>query len=368
MKSTFPTLLVRVLVLKSSASDMSTAEISETTNPLPAEPGEPLALESWSLLMNGILSATALIYNYVFLLGLSSLYSSQISALQNSYIPLLPISTTENTAGNAEWSAFVGPLVKMWKMQSVACALLSSAVVALLQVSSFSDNIITETLAIVIIICSVAGFLVATLYALHISRLRTEEDGRIWVKDATKIKDSAFFNAPALLAVPRVWFIWSIVLFPALILCFVWRHSSEDRSSSNDTLPLPSRLILTIVFCIAFVHISYVYYCFSRLGTVHIASADDVDSDESTIFAGFYRSATIQLPVPASPTDSEEQPTELPADQSSAVLDDGDIEATFCLGNSNHPPGIHVDINNKPTAGGLLRYSKTRKPSIFSPF
>lgn len=164
------------------ASGVETSVSEAPIDNVPDEPEVQLVAESLRLVLGIVVSTAALLYNYVFLLGLSSVYSSQISSLMGAQIPILLLPAAPITIRKREWHLFVASLLKIWKVQSVACALISSAVVAFLQVPSFSNNPITETIGIVVIVCSVAGFLINVVYALHLSRFRHWEAGKQWVK------------------------------------------------------------------------------------------------------------------------------------------------------------------------------------------
>ncbi|RDB20239.1 hypothetical protein Hypma_012623 [Hypsizygus marmoreus] len=150
------------------------------------------------------------------------------------------------------WEAFIDSLVREWKTLNVVSALLLSAILTMFQIPSAADDPVTRTAALLSLICALMSLSYGCMYIVRFGTMRSMYRASKWAEEARKTKTSIWWNVWVLLAMPAVWMSWSMLLFIASILSFVWRTGSEldpeERPPLSAHAALGPRIAVTGVF------------------------------------------------------------------------------------------------------------------------
>ncbi|GLB33212.1 hypothetical protein LshimejAT787_0100970 [Lyophyllum shimeji] len=156
------------------------------------------------------------------------------------------------------WEAFVDSLLREWKTLNVVSALLLSAILTMFQIPSAADDPVTRTAALLSLICALMSLSYGCMYIVRFGTMRSMLRAAKWAEEARKTDTLIWWNVWVLLAMPAVWMSWSMILFVASILSFVWRTGSEldplDRAPLSSRAALGPRIAITSVFTLGMVY------------------------------------------------------------------------------------------------------------------
>ncbi|KAJ7056079.1 hypothetical protein C8F01DRAFT_376116 [Mycena amicta] len=224
------------------------------------------------------------LYLHLLLLRIPHLYFSRIAllfedaGLSKEDLPILSATRDINAVPHLvnfhyAWDAFLDTLVKEWKAQAVISALLLSAILSLLQLSLITDSI-SRTTALLALICALLSVSFASIYVFQFGGGAIR---KIWKaakiaeeaqKQEHRISISIIWNTWIFLAVPAIWFAWSIILFLASITIFVWRTYtlSHPFETPTRTRTIAGAIALSAVLLIGVVCLCGVLWTFRRFG------------------------------------------------------------------------------------------------------
>ncbi|KIM41592.1 hypothetical protein M413DRAFT_27906 [Hebeloma cylindrosporum] len=169
------------------------------------------------------------------------------------------------------WEAFIDSVMREWKTFNVISVLLLSAILTILQIESAADDPLTRYLAIFSLICSLISLLFGCMYIIRFGTMRKTYKAAEWALEAKKTKTVIWWNVWVLLAMPVVWLTWSIMLYIACIMSFIWRTSAQDANPPADLSEsglLAVRIVITVVLGIGMLYGWLILSTFSRYGEV----------------------------------------------------------------------------------------------------
>ncbi|OBZ69520.1 hypothetical protein A0H81_10494 [Grifola frondosa] len=139
------------------------------------------------------------------------------------------------------WLGISRKLVKQWKMLLFLCGAVLSATVALLQISDIAEHILTNTLAMICIVCALTSLVMGLIHLFTIHNVRS---GLLWVQGAVQM---GWPNVAALLAAPAAWLVWSIFTLLALVLSYVWSTPEPSNGTNGNMLAFPPNNVTQVV-------------------------------------------------------------------------------------------------------------------------
>ncbi|KIM38312.1 hypothetical protein M413DRAFT_30162 [Hebeloma cylindrosporum] len=168
------------------------------------------------------------------------------------------------------WEAFIDSVMREWKTFNLISALLLSAILTILQIESAAADPLTRYFAIVSLICALISLLFGCMYIIRFGSMRKTYKAAEWALEAQKSKTVIWWNVWVLLGMPVVWLTWSIMLYIASIMSFVWRTTVQDAGPptalSGGSL-LAVRIVITFVLGLGMVYAWLILSTFSRYGT-----------------------------------------------------------------------------------------------------
>ncbi|TFK70799.1 hypothetical protein BDN72DRAFT_502881 [Pluteus cervinus] len=174
---------------------------------------------------------------------------------------------THSPSFKPAWERFVESLIKEWETLNVVAALLLSAIFTIFQINSAANDNVTTTLAILSFACALMGLLYGCMYIIRFGSLKRVVEARHWVEKMQQEDDRIhrhLWNEWILLAMPAVWLCWSILLFVACILSFVWR-ANTSQSSDGPTFGLAAQTALTVLVGLGVIYFFAIVWSF-RIG------------------------------------------------------------------------------------------------------
>ncbi|TFK70817.1 hypothetical protein BDN72DRAFT_838491 [Pluteus cervinus] len=162
------------------------------------------------------------------------------------------------------WESFVESLIKEWETLNVVAALLLSAIFTIFQIDRAANDNLTVTFAILSFACALMGLLYGCMYIIRFGSLKRVVEARHWVEKMQREDDHIhrhFWNEWILLAMPAVWLCWSILLFIACILCFVWR-ANLSQSSDGLTFDLGAQISVSILVGLGVIYFFAIVWTF----------------------------------------------------------------------------------------------------------
>ncbi|KAL1728173.1 hypothetical protein EV714DRAFT_215745, partial [Schizophyllum commune] len=175
--------------------------------------------------------------------------------------PLLQFKTT--------WEQFVDNLLQEWKVLNVISALLTSAVLTILQIKAAAADPIVRTAALLALICTLMSLLYGCLYTVRFGSMKAMYKASEWAVEAQKTTTNVFWNVWVMLAMPAVWLLWSvasIISFIVSIMAFVWRAGEPADLIASPSQLLASRVIVSVALALGAVYFLLVVRTFTRYG------------------------------------------------------------------------------------------------------
>ncbi|KAL1683401.1 hypothetical protein EV122DRAFT_248813 [Schizophyllum commune] len=157
--------------------------------------------------------------------------------------PLLQFQTT--------WEQFVDNLLQEWKVLNVISALLTSAVLTILQIDAAAADPIVRTAALLALVCTFMSLLYGCLYTVRFGSMKAMYKAFEWDLEAQKTTTNIFWN---------VW-VMSIISFIVSIMAFVWRAGAGGEPADLVASPsqlLGSRVIITVALALGAIYFALV--------------------------------------------------------------------------------------------------------------
>ncbi|KAF9527384.1 hypothetical protein CPB83DRAFT_856456 [Crepidotus variabilis] len=167
------------------------------------------------------------------------------------------------------WEAFIDSVMREWKTLNIISVLLLSAILTLLQIDAAAADPVTRHLALFSLICSLISLLFGCMYIVRFGSMRKTYRAAEWALEAKKTKTVIWWNVWVLLAMPVVWLTWSIILYIACIMTFIWRTGPPDASPPSTISAhglLVTRTMLSFVLFIGIIYACLVLATFRRYG------------------------------------------------------------------------------------------------------
>ncbi|KAF9564916.1 hypothetical protein CPC08DRAFT_630547, partial [Agrocybe pediades] len=120
-------------------------------------------------------------------------------------------------------------------------------------------------------ICALVSLLFGCMYIIRFGSMRKTYKAAEWALEAKKTKTSILWNVWVMLAMPAIWLTWSIILYIACIMSFIWRTSPQDSNPSNplsSTILLIIRTVISSILGIGFIYGVLILRTFRRYGQV----------------------------------------------------------------------------------------------------
>ncbi|KAF8646488.1 hypothetical protein AX16_007190 [Volvariella volvacea WC 439] len=123
---------------------------------------------------------------------------------------------------NKAWGRFIGSLLREWKYCNIIFALIVSAILSMLQIDLAMEFVVARTAALMSLLLSLGGIILATTLSLYFSKMQTFNDRAFqWTKViAPKGHESEYLNIWVIMALPVVTLVWSVILFMTSIMAF----------------------------------------------------------------------------------------------------------------------------------------------------
>ncbi|KDR70985.1 hypothetical protein GALMADRAFT_254612 [Galerina marginata CBS 339.88] len=167
------------------------------------------------------------------------------------------------------WESFIDSVMREWKTFNIISVLLLSAILTILQIQGAADDPITRSTALFSLICALMSLLYGCMYIIRFGSMRKTYKAAEWALEAKRTKTGIWWNVWVLLAMPAIWLTWSLVLYIACIMSFVWRSSPQDNGPpllmSKGAL-LTVRIVITTVLGLGIVYAWLILNTFSRYG------------------------------------------------------------------------------------------------------
>ncbi|KAJ7708999.1 hypothetical protein B0H17DRAFT_916919 [Mycena rosella] len=169
----------------------------------------------------------------------------------------------------SSWENFIDSLMREWKTLNVISVLLMSAILTMLQIDAAAAHPVTRTTALFSLICALMSLLYGCMYIIRFGTMRKMHKASSFANEAQKGTTSIWWNVWVLLAMPAVWLAWSIILFLACIMSFIWSSGSSQDTPAFDISPgatLGLRIGLTVVFSLGLIYFALIVRTFHRYG------------------------------------------------------------------------------------------------------
>ncbi|VDB92438.1 unnamed protein product [Peniophora sp. CBMAI 1063] len=187
------------------------------------------------------------------------------------------------------WESFIGSLLQEWNTLNIISALLSASILTLLSLGGTADDPITRTAAVISLLCSIWSIIYASMYIVRFGPMRKMYKAASWAKEA-KERTNILWNVWALLAMPAVWLMWSLIAFLVAIMSYVWRTNSVNSPDSRTTsvhAALATRIVISCVLGLGLVYFLAMLNTFRRYG-------EKMDSEWRKTIAGLANQAWLQ--------------------------------------------------------------------------
>ncbi|KAF8159937.1 hypothetical protein B0H34DRAFT_674211 [Crassisporium funariophilum] len=168
------------------------------------------------------------------------------------------------------WESFIDSVMREWKTFNIISVLLLSAILTILQIETAASDPVTRYTALFSLICALISLLFGCMYIIRFGSMRKTYKAAEWALEAKKTKTVIWWNVWVLLAMPAIWLTWSIILYIACIMAFVWRTGGKDTTPSelSDKGLLAMRIIITIVLGLGLLYGCLIVSTFRRYGEV----------------------------------------------------------------------------------------------------
>ncbi|KAF8806754.1 hypothetical protein BYT27DRAFT_7101379 [Phlegmacium glaucopus] len=168
------------------------------------------------------------------------------------------------------WEFFIDSIMLEWKTFNIISVLLLTAILTVLQIQSAAEDPLIKYTALLSLMCALMSLLFGCIYIIRFGSMRKTYKAAEWALEAKRTKTLVWWNVWVLLAIPAIWLTWSIILYIACIMSFVWRSNVTNTTSPgiSDTGLLVIRVVITVVLTIGVVFGFLIMATFRRYGEV----------------------------------------------------------------------------------------------------
>ncbi|KAF8969627.1 hypothetical protein BDZ97DRAFT_1915174 [Flammula alnicola] len=148
------------------------------------------------------------------------------------------------------WESFIDSLMREWETFNIVSVMLLTAILTILQISTAASDPVTRYAALFSLICALISLLFGCMYIIRFGTMRKTYAAVEWAKAVVGSSESVIWNVWVLLAMPAVWLTWSILLFIAAIMSFVWRATPDGNvtpTNLSDGALLAIRIVMSAV-------------------------------------------------------------------------------------------------------------------------
>ncbi|KAF6761912.1 hypothetical protein DFP72DRAFT_591265 [Ephemerocybe angulata] len=224
---------------------------------------------SWSILRSMNNSLPLRLYNYS-MLGLPHLYFARIAvffeysqqlnlaemealiqagrgaARDPSYL-ISKADSKEYERFKVSWAGLIDTFLKEWKILNLVSVLLLSAIISLLQIEAGLRDPFVHYPALCSLSCALMAALYACGYTLRFNLMRVPHKALQWAKDTQDEGINKLWNTWVILALPGLWFIWSLLFFIFSVAAFVCRGDLESYSRPSSGVLLALKIGLCTI-------------------------------------------------------------------------------------------------------------------------
>ncbi|KAF5333183.1 hypothetical protein D9611_002805 [Ephemerocybe angulata] len=148
------------------------------------------------------------------------------------------------------WAGLIDTFLKEWKILNLVSVLLLSAIISLLQIEAGLRDPFVHYPALCSLACALMAALYACGYILRFNLMRVPHKALRWAKDTQDEGINKWWNIWVMLALPGLWFIWSLLFFIFSVVAFICRGDLESpysRPSSGVLLALKIGLCTILI-------------------------------------------------------------------------------------------------------------------------
>ncbi|VDB92436.1 unnamed protein product [Peniophora sp. CBMAI 1063] len=204
------------------------------------------------------------------------------------------------------WERLIGSLLQEWQTVNIISALLSASILTLLSVNGTSNDPVIRTTSVVSLLCSLWSIICASLYTVQFSPMKRMQKAASWVEEVRQ-RQRVLWNVWALLAMPVVWLLWSLVFFIAAVMSYVWRtdfgSTDADSPPTSRDVVLGTRIAVSCVLCLG------ILCFFAMLRTLRRYNGDEMDSKWKKKIASLASRASATRPHASGTTANHPYPS-----------------------------------------------------------
>lgn len=167
------------------------------------------------------------------------------------------------------WQSFIDSLMREWKTLNIVSVLLLSAILTILQIQAAASDPFTRYFALLSLVCALMSLLYGCMYIVRFGTMRKTYKAAEWATEAQKSRTGIFWNVWVLLAMPAAWLAWSMILYLACIMSFVWRTGTTEDANIVPLTPSEARVpraLITFVLALGVIYFFLIAATFRRYG------------------------------------------------------------------------------------------------------
>ncbi|KAJ7137868.1 hypothetical protein C8R44DRAFT_766380 [Mycena epipterygia] len=168
------------------------------------------------------------------------------------------------------WDTFTDILLKQWKTLGLFSTLIFGATLTMFQIPSVTSSSVLSIVAHSTLLCVVMSLIYTSLLSVYFGGWRSRVTAERWVQEIRAANPHRFWNFWVLISLPAVWTCWSIFLFLASMVLFVWpigQYDSSQDSINGVQESLGIRIFLMTVVLYGAVHLALAISLLRRVST-----------------------------------------------------------------------------------------------------
>ncbi|KJA16013.1 hypothetical protein HYPSUDRAFT_172005, partial [Hypholoma sublateritium FD-334 SS-4] len=179
-----------------------------------------------------------------------------------------PVPNTAYLNLQKTWELFVESLMREWRTLNIVSVLLLSAILSLLQIESAINDPVTVYLSLISMICALMSLIYGCLYIIQFGSMKKVSKAAMWAAEAQRSTTCLIWNVWVFLSMPAAWLAWSVVLFIACIMAFVWRIgiAEEHAWTFKSSQALFPRVTISAVLGLGMIYFVLILDTLRRYG------------------------------------------------------------------------------------------------------
>ncbi|KAI6155961.1 hypothetical protein BKA82DRAFT_1006775 [Pisolithus tinctorius] len=165
------------------------------------------------------------------------------------------------------WESFIDSLLREWKTLNLVSALLLSATLSMFTNQAIACNPAIRSMALLSLTFALMSLSYGCIYIVRFTTMKSMYKATRWAQEVQGTSTNMLWNVWIMLALPGVWLAWSMILFIASILVFVWRSGSTTDPSTPSPLP-PTEAYATKTVVSFFFFVGGIYFS-AIVNTLH---------------------------------------------------------------------------------------------------